>query len=177
MAPGRASHDPPLLSACPFARALALLVALVRARGKHGREPRIIIVLPPPVLLDCEGCACGLNARCTNQLLPAVTTAAHRTLGLRGTPLDVFGDVAARVKRERFACSLLAPLPVAEHCALFACDGVHPSRDGHQRLAEAVGRALVRIWDLEHGTAGHELLLSRRRRAGATVELVLTRQA
>ena len=132
-----------LLVRCPFARAYADLVALIRSRGQAGREPVIFIVIPPPVVASCDSCACGVEDNCVNTLLPQVVAGIHQQLKLpRAALLRAYEGVVEDYARRPFACSLLAPQPAAQFCRLYQCDRIHPSPAGGSSLASTVATAL-----------------------------------
>ena len=128
-----------LLTLCPWARAYAELVSLIRSRGKNGRQPAIFLLVPPPVVMSCDRCACEIEDECVNEVLPVVFDGLRRALELpKASLISAFEAAREEYARRPYACSHIAPQSNASFCHLYECDRVHTSALGHARIADAV---------------------------------------
>jgi lysophospholipase L1-like esterase len=132
-----------IVERCPLAREYANLIATIRANGKRGHKPAVYLVVPPPVVMSCNLCACEIDDQCVRGELPTIVRAVGKAAGLPSHAiLDPFRAAREAYEREPQACSFAAPQPAPSFCRLFQCDRLHLSAEGSRALAAAVDLAL-----------------------------------
>ena len=130
----------------------AQYVSLVEAFVAMPRSPRVVIMSPPPVLVDQRY---GVDWRIANSTLPAVARAVAERTGVEF--LDAFSAFAGHARSAgaaaRGACTALLtptsrepahwpPLKDAQTACL-TCDGVHTTPAGSRLFADLVVRQLA----------------------------------
>ena len=98
---GGAAHT--TTSGCTFAEDFAAFVKVARAHGRGGKPPKVVAMVPPPLMADR---AYGMNWTTINSVLPALVPLIGKEDGLDGM-IDLFSGMGGvpgtvvNVERER----------------------------------------------------------------------------